>query len=112
MRKKYSTQEKQEIIRRYKESGKTAAQFGRDNEISAINIQRWIKKEESNPNNATTKESEANFVEIKKNNLLVNINEQTIAPSIVLACNGCALQIADGFNQVTLKNILAVVKEL
>ncbi|WP_313163240.1 IS66 family insertion sequence element accessory protein TnpA [Sedimentibacter sp.] len=111
MRKKYSTQEKQEIIRRYKESGKTAAQFGRDNEISAINIQRWIKKEENKANNAA-KESDTNFVEIKKNNILVNSKEQTIAPSIVLACNGCALQIADGFNQVTLKNILAVVKEL
>lgn len=111
MRKKYSTQEKQEIIRRYKESGKTAAQFGRDNEISAINIQRWIKKEENKPNNAA-KESDTNFVEIKKNNLLVNSKEQAIIPSIVLACNGCALQIADGFNQVTLKNILAVVKEL
>lgn len=50
MRKKYSTQEKQEIIRRYKGSGKTAAQFGRDNDISAINIQRWIKKEENKTN--------------------------------------------------------------
>ena len=70
-----------------------------------------LKKEESKPNNAT-KESETNFVEIKKNNILVNINEQIITPSIVLACNGCALQIGDGFNQVTLKNILAVVKEL
>ncbi len=111
MRKKYSTQEKQEIIRRYKESGKTAAQFGRDNEIPAINIQRWIKTEENKPNN-TAKESDTNFVEIKKNNILVNSKEQTFTPSIVLACNGCALQIADGFNQVTLKNILAVVKEL
>lgn len=111
MRKKYSMQEKQEIIKRYKESGKTAAQFGRDNEISAINIQRWVKIEENKPNNAA-RESDANFVEIKKNNLLVNTNEQRFTPSIVLACNGCALQIADGFNQDTLKNILAVVKEL
>lgn len=111
MRKKYSTQEKQEIIRRFKESGKTASQFGRDNEISAINIQRWIKIEENKPNSAA-KESDTNFVEIKKDNFVVNSKEQTFTPSIVLACNGCALQIADGFNQVTLKNILAVVKEL
>ena len=52
MRKKFSGQEKQEILRRYKESGKTVAQFGRDNEISAINIQRWLKKEEAKLNNA------------------------------------------------------------
>ncbi len=43
---------------------------------------------------------------------MVDLNDQTFTPSIVLACNGCALQIEDGFNQVTLKNILAVVKEL
>lgn len=111
MRKKYSAQEKQEIIRRFKESGKTAAQYGRENEISAINIQRWIKTEENKLSNAA-RESDANFVEIKKDNLMVNSNNQTFTSSIVLACNGCALQIADGFNQDTLKNILAVVKEL
>ena len=111
MRKKYSEQEKQDIIRRFKQSGKTAAQFGRDNEISPINIQRWIKIKENKYNNAT-KETDTNFVEIKKDELVLNSKEQTIAPSIVLACNGCALQIGDGFNQTTLKNILAVVKEL
>lgn len=110
MRNKYSEQEKQDIIRKFKQSGKTAAQFGRDNDISAINILRWIKKKENKSNNKV-KEEDSNFVEIKKSNLLMNSNEQ-ITPSIVLACNGCALQIADGFNQVTLKNILAVVKEL
>ena len=111
MRKKYNEHEKQEIIRKFKQSGMTAAQFGRDNEISAINILRWIKIEENRPNSAA-KEADANFVEIKKDNLVVNSKEQTATYSIVLACNGCALQIADGFNQVTLKNILAVVKEL
>jgi len=110
MRNKYSEQEKQEIIIKFKQSGKTAAQFGKDNEISAINILGWINKEENKSNNAT-KEADANFVEIKKDNLTVNEKEQTSTPSIVLDCNGCALQIADGFNQVTLKNILAVVKE-
>lgn len=111
MRKKYSTQEKQEIIRRYKESGKSAAQYGRDNDISAINILRWIKKEENQSNNTAQKE-DSNFVEIKKSKLLMNSNEKISTPVIVLACNGCVLQIADGFNQTTLKNILAVVKEL
>ena len=111
MRKKFSGQEKQEILRRYKESGKTVAQFGRDNEISAINIQRWLKKEEAKLNNAA-EESETNFVEIKKDNLMVDSNEQLHTSSIVLACNGCVLQIADGFNQVTLKNILSAVKDL
>ncbi len=111
MRNKYSEQEKQEIIRRYKESGKSAAQFGRDNEISAINILRWIKKEENKFNN-TEKEEDSNFVKINKDNLLMNLSEQISTPTIVLVCNGCALQITDGFNQTTLKNILAVVKEL
>lgn len=66
----------------------------------------------NNKSKNATKEADANFVEIKKDNLMVNSNEQTFTPSIVLTFNGCALQIADGFNQVTLKNILAVVKEL
>jgi len=60
MRKRFSEQEKQEIIRRYKESGKTVAQFGRDNEISSINIQRWLRKEETKLNKSV-EESEANF---------------------------------------------------
>lgn len=111
MRKKYSEQEKQGIIRRFKQSGKTAAQFGRDNEIPAVNILRWNKIKENNPNKSA-KEFDLNFVEIEKDNLIVNKNEQTSAPSIVIACNGFALQIADDFNQVTLRNILAVVKEL
>ena len=71
----------------------------------------WIKKEENKANNIE-KESDTNFVEINKNNLLTETKEQIYTSSIVLACNGCALQITDGFNQVTLKNILAVVKEL
>lgn len=74
MRKKYSKQEKQEIIRSYKESGKTVAQFGRDNEISAINIQRWLKKEETKSNKAAG-EPEVNFVEIKKDNFMADSNE-------------------------------------
>ncbi|MGD9570234.1 MAG: hypothetical protein AB7V48_18305 [Sedimentibacter sp.] len=111
MRKKFSQKEKQEIIIRFKKSGKTAAQFGRDNEISAVNILRWIKKDENKPSNAA-EESDSNFVEIKKDRLIANSDDQIFIPSIVLACNGCALQIADGFNQVTLKNILAVVKDL
>jgi len=38
--------------------------------------------------------------------------DQVLTPSIVLACNGCVLQIADDFKKSTLKNILDVVKEL
>lgn len=111
MRRNYSEQEKQEIVRKLKQSGKSAAQFGRDNEISAVNLLRWIKAEK-NKTDSAVKATDANFVELKIENMLAKSKDQVLTPSIVLACNGCVLQIADDFKKSTLKNILDVVKEL
>lgn len=96
---------------KFKQSGKSAAQYGRDNGISAVNILKWIKAEK-NKSESVLKSTDANFVELKIENVLVKSKDQVLTPSIVLACNGCVLQIADDFKKSTLKNILDVVKEL
>lgn len=106
---KYEEAERQEIIRKFKESGKTAAQFGRDNQLNPVTLLRWVKAEKRRRNNT---DNDGEIVELNVGRIFTKTKDQLQSTSIVLGLNGCVLQIGDGFNQATLKNILDVVKQL
>lgn len=106
---RYSEEEKEEVLRKFEESGKTATEFGKESGIHRIILLKWVKAKRSK-NNAANDAGE--IVELNIGKILSRPKEHKNNSSIVLGMNGCVLQIGDEFNQVTLKNILDVVKQL
>lgn len=114
MKNKYSEKQKEVLIREYKQSGMSVIRFGKKYGVSGTTISRWKKSyNKTDIDIPAVTDTEANFVEFKISNQGTKKEYvQSSQPSLVLACNGCALQIAYNFNQTTLRKVLEVVKEI
>lgn len=106
---RYKEEEKEDILRKYKESGKTATQFAKENGIHRITLLKW-EKTKRNKEEASNEAGE--IVELNVKEIFTETKIQPESASIVLGLNGCVMQIVDGFNPETLRNVLNVVKQL
>lgn len=107
--KRYSKEEKKEILKKFEESGKTATEFGKEAGVHRITLLKW-SKDNSNKNNSNNDVEE--IVELNMSRIFTESKNPHQNTPIILGLNGCVLQIGDSFNQLTLKNILDVVKQL
>lgn len=118
MNNRYSRKEKRDILEEIRQSDLSVVKFAKEKGIPASTIFTWIKKEKEYKQ--ATEESlnqkyDNTLVEVvlpKKNKKIFQDNNTENKQALVLACNGCAVQISDNFNQDTLKRVLQVVQKL
>lgn len=118
LRNKYSKKEKIEILKEFRESNLSVIKFAKEKCIPTSTIFTWLKREKESKQvteEALSQKNENTLVEIvvlKKNERNIKEKNTESKQTLVLACNGCAIQISDDFNQATLKRVLQVVQEL
>lgn len=118
MRNKYSKKERLEILKEFRESNLSVIKFAKEKCIPTSTIFTWLKREKESKQvteEALSQKDENTLVEIVVPKKIKKIEKEKNTESkqaLVLACNGCALQIADNFNQTTLRKVLEVIKEI
>ncbi len=87
----------QQLVQEWRTSGKNAARWCRENQISYQSFCHWRRKDNRDDANQ--------FIE------LIN-QEKSLQSGIELSCGGLVLQIANHFDQETLLRFLVVLKKL
>lgn len=86
----------QQLVEEWRASGKNAARWCRENQISYQSFCNWRKKEAENSNQ---------FVELSD-------QKEILQSGIGLSCGGLVLQISSHFDEDALLRFLAVLKKL
>ena len=104
-------------IKKYRASGLTAATWCQQNNVNINNLKSWIKKfnkETLTAESESKSKTSTNWVALKPPepaSTITSYPTTTNSTEITITVGVAVITVAQGFDQLTLKQILGVVKE-